>query len=277
MAISPVSPLVLDRYELKYLIPVSMIEPISRYVEMFCNMDYYSQVSSDHFYTINSLYFETPAFYFMRAKENLTGRYSLRVRSYGDQPKAPYFFETKEKIGEFSKKRRGVVPLENWGELFTDPTKPQSFDPHNDKHADFFMYMVSTYGANPTILTQYRRKAYLSTVDNYARVTFDKFMRYRPETRYNVIPDENMLNYDHAATFGQPGMNVVLELKCERKIPVWFVDMIKRFNLVRGGFSKFEGSMRECFMIDGQEDFMLGRMPIEHVRHSLPLMNDRRE
>lgn len=263
MPTKPVSPTVVDRYELKYLIPFSMVEPISRYVEMFCEMDYYSQISSDHFYTINSLYFETPNLYFLRAKENQTGRFSLRVRSYGDQPKAPYYFETKEKIGDFRKKRRGRVPLENWSELFTDPSKSQSFDPTSDQHVQHFMHLVSTYGAAPKILTQYRRKAYLSTVDAYARITFDRSLRYREEERYTVQPsEETMTNYDHTRVFGFPNVNVILELKCERKIPVWMVDMIRRFELVRCGFSKFEGSMRECFSTEGLEDFALGRISL---------------
>ncbi|MBC7741528.1 MAG: polyphosphate polymerase domain-containing protein [Bdellovibrionaceae bacterium] len=259
MSIGPISPLLLDRYELKYLIPFSMVEPISRYVEMFCQMDYYSHISHDKFYTINSLYFETPSFFFLRAKENQTGTFSLRVRSYGETPKAPYFFETKHKIDGFCKKKRGFVPLENWSELFTDPSKPQSFTP--TEHVNSFVALAKTYNAQPTILTQYRRKAYLSTIDDYARVTFDRSMRYCQESNFNVHPiEKKMLNYDHPGTFEHPGMNIVLELKCERKIPVWMVDLIKRFDLTRGAFSKFEGSMLECYSLQGLEEFAHGRV-----------------
>jgi len=261
MAQGPVSPLVLERYELKYLIPFAMVEPISRYVEAFCDMDYYSQISHDGFYTINSLYFESPTYHFMRAKENQTGRYSLRVRSYGDVPKAPYYFETKEKIADFSKKRRGKVPIENWGDIFLNPKAVTDFNPDQDPHIQHFMSLASLHNAHPMILTQYRRKAYLSTVDDYARVTFDRSLRYRRETGYDVIPTEGtMLNYDHTDTFGYPGVNVILELKCERKIPVWIVDLIKRFNLMRMGFSKFEGSMIECYSMGAVEDFAHGRV-----------------
>ncbi len=262
MAAGPVSPLVLERYELKYLIPFSLVEPISRYVEKYCELDYYSQISHDGFYTINSLYFESPSFHFMRAKENQTARYSLRVRSYGDFPKPPYFLETKEKIADFSKKRRGRVPLDNWSDVFLNPDNLGSFDAAADPHIQHFLYLTRTYNAHPTILTQYRRKAYLSTVDDYARVTFDRSMRYMPETNYNVIPTEEcMLNYDDPEAFKIPGANVVLELKCERKIPVWIVDLIKRFDLVRGGFSKFESAMTECYSMRKYEDFAWGRIP----------------
>lgn len=264
MAAGPVSPLVLERYELKYLIPFSLVEPISRYVEKFCAMDYYSRISHDGFYTINSLYFESPNFHFMRAKENQTARYSLRVRSYGDFPKAPYFLETKEKIADFSKKRRGLVPLENWSDVFLNPHNITGFDPSQNPHIQHFLYLIKVYNAHPMILTQYRRKAYLSTVDDYARVTFDRSMRYCHELEYNVHPEEErMLNYDDPESFGYPGANVVLELKCERKVPVWLVDMIKRFNLVRMGFSKFESAMLEAHSMRKYEDFAWGRIPSE--------------
>lgn len=266
MAQGPVSPLVLERYELKYLIPFSLVEPISRYVEIFCDMDYYSRISHDSFYTINSLYFESPTYYFMRNKTNQTGRFSLRVRSYGDAPQAPYYFETKEKVADFSKKRRGRVPLENWSDLFLNPTAVQGFDAESDPHVQYFMGLVRTYNAHPMILTQYRRCAYLSNVDDYARVTFDRWLRYRRETDYSVIPCEgNMLNYDHTDTFGYEDVNVILELKCERKIPVWMVDLIRRFNLTRMGFSKFESSMLECYSPDDLSEFAYGRIPSSKV------------
>lgn len=263
MARGPVSPLILERYELKYLIPFSLVEPISRYVETYCEMDHYSRISPDGFYTINSLYFETPNYYFLRAKENQTARFSLRVRSYGDSPKAPYYLETKEKIGDFSKKRRGRVPFENWADLFLNPSALGDFDPSEDENLAHFLKLAEEYGATPAILTQYRRKAYLSTVDDYARVTFDRSLRYRPETRYDVLPTEgSLLNYDHTDTFGRPGVNVILELKCERKIPVWLVDLIHRFELVREGFSKFEGSMIECYSLPEKDEFTRERIPL---------------
>lgn len=262
MSQGPVSPLVLERYELKYLIPLSMVETISAYVEKYCAMDYYSRISHDGFYTINSLYFETPNYYFLRSKENQTSRFSLRVRSYGESPKAPYYFETKEKIGDFSKKRRGCVPLENWSDLFLNPSAVKNFDPSSDAHLMHFMKLADEYGASPAILTQYRRRAYLSTVDDYVRVTFDRSLRYRAETGYDVDPrEESMLNYDHTDTFGRPGVNVILELKCERKVPVWLVDLIHRFELVREGFSKFEGSMIECYSLPGMDEFTRSRVP----------------
>ncbi len=248
MSVKPVSPLNLDRYELKYLIPYSLVEPISQYVSLYCEMDYYSQISHDSFYTINSLYLDTPSFLFYRNKELGEQDFSLRIRSYGDQPKAPFFFECKMKNREFSKKRRGKVPIANFGDIFDRPELVKDFDPYQDKNLTFFINLANSYNARPVILSQYRRRAFLSTCDDYARVTFDRSMRYMREDTFNVMPDEaRMTNYDHPDSFEAPGRNVVLELKCEQKIPVWMIDLVRTFGLVRDSFSKFQGSMLECY------------------------------
>jgi len=249
MAIKPVSPLNLDRYEIKYLIPMSMVQPISDYVEQFCEMDYYSQISPDHFYVINSLYLDTLSKYVLRKQQNVEHAFScFRIRSYGANPKLPFYVESKQKIGEFCKKRRGKITIENIEDLFTKPNEIPGFDPYADKNVASFLEKHTTLGLEPKILTQYRRKAYLSTCDDYARVTFDRDLRFMEETTYNVIPDESrMSHYDQPDAFDWhgSGANVVLELKAERKIPIWMVELVRRFDLTRGNFSKYKNSMIE--------------------------------
>lgn len=241
----PISPLFLERYELKYLIPMSMVPAISDYIKPFCEMDHYSEIAKDGFYKINSLYLDSPQLHFLRQKEaGVANRFSMRIRSYGDDPKPPYFFETKYKLREFVKKRRGVVMFPEWAELFHDHSLVEKVDPVSRKNVAQFVDVASIYNANPVILTQYRRLAFLSVVDDYARVTFDRDLRYQSTTEFKVIPDEHLLvHYDDQEAFEDPGMNVVLELKCERKIPNWIVGLIRHFDLMRGTFSKYHSSM----------------------------------
>ncbi len=160
MSGQPVSPLVLERYELKYLIPLSLVEPISRYVETYCEMDYYSQISPDLYYTINSLYLDTPNLYLWTTKD-MAGAYSfnMRVRSYGEKPRTPYFFEIKYKLREFVRKRRALIESENWRELLRDGVFPEDLNPESAANFEDFLYMRWTYNVEPVILTQYRRKA----------------------------------------------------------------------------------------------------------------------
>lgn len=237
-----VSPLNLERYELKYLIPLELVDPISRYVETYCHMDYYSQIEKDCFYTINSLYLDSPSLYLMRAKEMAQAySFNMRIRSYGDGKKGPYFFEIKHKVREFVRKKRAKYMNDDWNTLF-EGNIPIGVD-GLENLMEFLNYR-EVYNTGPVILTQYRRKAYISEIDDYARVTFDRDLRFQEVFDWTVMPDERMmLHYDHPESFGESGACVVLELKCEKKIPVWFVDLIRRFELMGGSFSKFGNSM----------------------------------
>jgi hypothetical protein len=245
MSGAPVSPLSLERYELKYLIPLELVEPISRYVETYCDMDHYSTISRDQYYTINSLYLDTPSLYLLRFKE-LAGAYNfnMRIRSYGEQPKAPYFFEIKYKLREFVRKKRAKVYLENWAKPLDEGYIPFEIEDDSRKTFEDFLQMKMTYNVEPVILTQYRRKAYISNIDDYARVTFDRDLRFQETNEWCVKPTEDLLShYDHPESFECMGQNVILELKCEKKIPLWMIDLIQRFELLSANFSKFGNSM----------------------------------
>lgn len=249
----PVSPLALERYELKYLIPPELVGPISRFVETYCDMDYYSEISPDQFYTINSLYLDTPNLYLWRFKEMANAfNFNMRIRSYGDNPKPPYFFEIKYKIREFVRKKRAKILTDNWADILTEDCIPSEMDEASRGHLGDFLRMKITYNVAPVILTQYRRKAYISHADDYARVTFDRGLRYQEMSDWCLKPDEDMLShYDHPDSFEEPGRNVILELKCEKKIPIWMVDLIRRFELVGGSFSKFGNSLETHLTVPG--------------------------
>lgn len=251
MSIKAVSPLNLDRYELKYRIPIHLIDPITDYVNQYCEMDYYSQISPGGFYVINSLYLDSFNLFMMRRPLGPELAYSsFRIRSYGLEPKPPYYLESKQKIGDFCKKRRSKVPFENIADLFHNPSSLKNFDPYADKNMRDYLEKAETFGLEPQILTQYRRRAWLSRHDEYARVTIDRDLRYMEEHSYNVIPDESrMTHYDHNETFEElsGARYAILELKCERKIPQWMVEIVKMFETTWDPFSKFQTGMFECY------------------------------
>ena len=153
MAIKPVSPLNLDRYELKYIIPFRMVEVISDYVAQYCELDYYSQISPDKFYVINSLYLDTPTYYIARRRQNAENELSsFRIRSYGSDPKPPFYVESKMKLRDFCRKRRGKIPIDNLQELFDNPwaLAEKGYDPFAEKNvADFLAKVFSFKVFNP--------------------------------------------------------------------------------------------------------------------------------
>lgn len=140
------------------------------------------------------------------------------------------------------RKYRAAVYGEDWHELFETPGYPLSQNENGNAAPNkvLFLQMAYSYNATPKVLTQYRRKAFVSDVDDYARVTFDIDLRYQPEEGYTVIPDESkMVPLDNETLF-DPACSVILELKCyTTEVPLWMIDLIKHFNLRRRNFSKY--------------------------------------
>lgn len=244
-----ITPPVLNRYELKYVIPMYLINDISDFISPYCSLDRYSEASEDYFYGVNNLYFDSPYYLFLRNRLlGCENRFNMRVRSYGDTPQLPFFLEVKQKKVDIVRKFRGRVYEKNWYEMLYDPDFQSQKIPNSKekKNRALFQTLAHTYNAEPKVLTQYRRKAYVADYEEYARVTFDIELRYMKEDRFNLVPEENkMIAYD-VSTYYDPGCNVILELKCYAShVPLWMVDLIRKFNLRRRSFSKYTTGVRQ--------------------------------
>ncbi|NKC01218.1 MAG: VTC domain-containing protein [Pseudomonadales bacterium] len=242
---------VIERYELKYVIPSRWIEPITQFIAPYCRLDEHSRVQGDNFYPVNSLYFDTLNYRFLN--QRLWGadrRFNMRVRSYGDGREAPYFAELKFKTATYVKKFRAVLELQEWpGFLHTSELDPLD---EVETPRRVFKRMAHAYAIEPKIFTCYRRRAFVSEVDDYARVTMDIDMQYRPQTPlicddpYNLSPDRNCISYDIQSIYGDEAhyqANVILELKATSGfVPTWMIELIRRFELKQVGFSKYVNS-----------------------------------
>ncbi len=246
------SPLFFERYELKYHVPLDMVEEISAFVEVYCALDPFSEKSHDHYYEINNLYFDTPNFLFReRRVAGIDDRFNVRIRSYGTDPKPPYFFEIKHKVNGIVKKKRAKVYSEEWADalkredyFYEDGKEPTIST--SDDYYQAFLNTVYSYNAEPKVFTTYRRKAYLSLVDDYARVTFDRNLKFMKCEDYTLRPVKmDLCNYDCPNVFSNVHENVILELKCTTRVPMWFIDLISYFNLKRMSFSKYTNAIDE--------------------------------
>jgi SPX domain protein involved in polyphosphate accumulation len=227
----------LERYEAKYTIPLAMIEPISRFIAPYCSLDSFSARTVDQFYTINSLYFDTPAHLFLRQRLlKVEKRFNVRIRSYGDDPQPPYFLEIKQRRGDVIRKLRAKVNADNLRMVVEGYEPAQSADDNRR----IFCRTVHDYNAHPIVLVQYRRKAYVSDCDDYARVTFDVGLRYAPCSEYDPRPSQReMIPCDTQSCFDS-GCSVILELKSYTAyVPLWMIDLVRTFELYRRGFSKY--------------------------------------
>jgi len=240
----------LERYELKFTIPMDLIQPVSDFASVYCSPDKYSLNTPDGFYRVNNLYFDSPNYHFLYQRlYGSDNRFNMRVRSYGDTPAMPYFLEIKQKKGGIIRKYRSPVFDSNWYKVFTEPGFESKEYINNDsktKNRNLFQRLLYTYNASPKVLTQYIRKAWVSDVDDYARVTFDIDLRYMHETNYNLVPDDEIMASCDLENAFDPGCSVILELKCYTQyVPLWMIDLIRYFDLQRRSFSKYMTGLLE--------------------------------
>jgi SPX domain protein involved in polyphosphate accumulation len=210
-------PAVLERFEAKYTIPFSMIDPISSFIAPYCSLDKYSEKEPGLFYRINSLYFDTPGFLFLQQRmRKVEKRFNMRIRSYGDHPQLPYYFEIKQRRGDVVRKFRARFDSTDINDMLHEPT-PRRFDDEDDKQFEnrqLFSRTAHRYNARPVVLVQYKRKAYVSDYDDYARVTFDIGLRYMQQNEYSPVPRVSEMTPCDAQTCFDAGSNTILELKC---------------------------------------------------------------
>jgi SPX domain protein involved in polyphosphate accumulation len=250
----------IDRYELKYIIPYSLVEPITKYIEPYCVLDANSYDAPGWFYQVNSLYFDTPNLTF--AKNRLyvrSPRFNMRVRAYADGSSAPYFLEIKVKDGNAINKFRAKIDECEWPAIFTDPhyVPDRQGSPREMQNKILFFKTALKYNAAPRIYTRYRRRAFVSTVDEYVRVTMDIDLQAHLESRYTLIADpERLQNYDSEIVYAKDsertnGSGVILELKCyPHQVPLWMLDLIREFELTRTSFSKYVASLQSMIAFD---------------------------
>jgi len=246
-------PPVLQRYELKYLVPWSYVEPITDFVLAYCQFDHFSSISEDRFYRVNGLYFDTRCNEFLEQRLwGKVGRFNMRARSYETGESPPYYLEIKQKNGQGIRKYRATLKEHEWPAILTDSGFQTSKEDTliEQRNKALYMRLAQAYAIEPKIFTQYKRRAFFSTIDEYARVTLDFDMKYREQDLlnfdgdpYSLVPSGSMNNYDNETiyavnTFSEA--SVVLELKCTiGQVPTWIVDLISLFQLKQVGFSKY--------------------------------------
>lgn len=236
------SPNVIERYEFKYLIPERLVPAVRAAAKTTCRLDEHAKAGGS--YAIRSLYLDTDRYQLYWANEReQRDRFKARIRTYPGKP-APIFFEVKRRVGDVIVKTRAAVPEPLWKQAFADPAKV-SLPPHAKKGLERFYMLAQTYHLRPRVLVEYDREAYVSVVDNYARLTFDR--RVVCQARDTLDFEANPGRWravDHPAKTRTPEAVCVLELKFERVTPRWMVDLVKRLELVRLSFSKY------CYSVD---------------------------
>ena len=254
---------IIERREYKYLIDHATMVAMRAAIRPFCQLDEHAERSPTRTYTIDTLYFDTEdlALFWANDKEQVD-RIKMRVRSYADAPKAPIFFEVKRRINDVISKSRGKVSRSEWAALLADPGAPiPAHIGGKDRWAvERFLSLARSLHVRPFTLVRYQREPYFSTIDDYARVTFDTNICAQRMERLSFDGDPRAWRSldDPILQRTQHGRSmVVLELKFTSHVPLWMVGLARRFGLVRCGFSKYGNSIRAFFQRETPRTFHL--------------------
>ncbi len=229
------------RYEFKYLLTRRQAELIERY---FNQIGLQKDSSQGGEYFVTSLYFETPTLsdYYDKSGGYLQ-RQKLRARVYEEcleDAQGPVRLEVKMKNDMRSYKTRPLLSKEKWSDFLK--SGPVSFYSQNkdeeagdSKGLKHFLDLFIKKCYKPHIVVRYKRKAFVGQFLSDMRLTLDSNIeaaKWRGGRGFPLIM---------APVYKG---KVVLEVKFGRGgVPWWFKNLLRKFNLSRQSFSKYNHSV----------------------------------
>jgi hypothetical protein len=217
------------RYELKSIIDPDMYGSIVGDVTRYMKPDPHS--NKEGWYHIHSTYYDSPELTAYQAKlDGLSKRSKLRLRTYTD----PFYptissnahCEIKEKDGAITYKRRLMLPVRTAQKLCAGNSVGELHNLADSAVAKEICERVNKEKLNPVCSVEYLRQAFVG--GGYypdLRITFDTDLQGCKfgGTPQQLIPDEN----------------IVFELKFNRHVPEWVVELITKYNCFACSSSKY--------------------------------------
>jgi VTC domain len=246
-----------ERLEAKYVIPTSLMPGIREFIRPFCVADPHGKGDLPE-YEVTTLQLDDRNLTLYKAREEeYLNRFKLRVRTYGTvRGSHNVYMEIKRKIKNVVVKSRCTLPSDVWcGELITGNGRLPAFRSSKEKNCFFdFIRVVKEMGCEPKCLIRYVRESYFGVNDRYARLTFDRRICYMPVSPHywDLWPQGGKWwAIDSQIGLNRPFSGVILELKTYDQAPLWMMDLVREFNLVRAGFCKYGAAMRLDSLFNG--------------------------
>lgn len=248
---SGASPNIIERREYKFLIDRATAAAVRAAIRPFCVLDPFAGGSPMHTYTIETLYLDTADLSLFWANDHeQVDRVKMRVRRYADKPGSPVFLEVKRRINDVISKSRGKLLPAAWAGLLADPAAPipPTIVGKDRAAVERFLAIHRSMHLRPFTLVRYQREPWMSTIDDYARVTFDTWIQAHTVDSLTFEPDGGRWRaLDDAVLQRTRDSLVVLELKFTRHVPLWLVNIARGLGLVRGAYSKYGNSIRAFY------------------------------
>ena len=240
-----------ERYEQKYLVSIADVERIERSICPFVRADSFSNTG---YYQVLSLYLDgVDRPLYQATYDQSSARLKLRIRTYGG---ADIFLEVKRKIRGMVWKSRVKLTHQQYnsilGQRYTMMSRAQRRDllsglPSNQSATlDEFLWWRDRYQATPHYWVGYERRGFESPDGDYARVTFDYRVKALATIDYRIPADLNeqythtWRRLDFATELKNMNADVIMELKSERRVPMWMSTLCQRYDLSAIGVSKYQ-------------------------------------
>lgn len=227
-----------NRYEFKYPLPDHMAAGIASLLLQYgMRLDPSVKKHDDHFYTVTSLYFDSPLLndYYDKAGGFLN-RKKMRVRIYEPlltQKTSEIWLEKKLKRDMHVAKKRILIPFEHYRELLRG-SRARLLGLYRDaRYSSELFTDIIREQMHPHVAIRYQRIPFEVAGSTDLRVTLDSNI----ETCFS-----RDLCYSLPMTWVHPGITV-MEVKFSTLVPSWFKFIIKRFGLERASFSKYANSV----------------------------------
>lgn len=225
-----------ERQEVKYFIPLDLVDLIAAKLDMFLRRDRYS---INGYYDIYSIYFDTHDWQAFYAKmDGVIHRKKLRIRTYNPfpDPTERVFAEIKEKNDTAISKRRVAITVNETKRLM------KGYQHHKRSSVcDEWRYLILKNSLRPKLLNSYQRLAYFSPTFDEIRVTLDKNVSYKlvSDIDFNQPTSRVTWSYNYC----------VMEIKFLKFMPAFLGDIIKDHNLERMAISKYSDSVISNFLL----------------------------
>jgi hypothetical protein len=229
---------------MKYLIDESQAAGIRQFIKFYVQSDIHSIKWPNFAYPVTTLYLDSKNLQLCR--ESLEGhknRFKLRIRSYTDDQSYPRFVEIKRRANTIIIKSRSKVSHTSISSIVRGSVNGEADgDGEEAKSLRQFILYSQWIKAGPVLRTRYLRQAFVSTVDDRVRITFDRNLSYA------ITPTADVgLNGQGWHTL-LPN-KVVLEIKFTSYYPAWLSGLARHFNLQQTSISKYSLSVKQASLI----------------------------
>ncbi len=214
---------VFNRVEKKYLLNEEQFQAVMGELKAYMEMDEYG------LHTIRNIYFDTVNNELIRTSiEKPCYKEKFRVRCYGKpEEDSQIFLEIKKKYKGIVNKRRITMTRTAARAYLLENEKPKQMG-QIEREIDYFL---AHYDLKPALYLAYDRIALFGKKDQEFRVTFDQNIRSRRE--HLVLDDDT-----NTVPLLEEGYHL-MEVKITDAMPLWFVDILSRYEIRNVSFSKY--------------------------------------